>query len=712
MMYKSIKKAMFISLFTISVILAVAIFVNGKSNNVHAMSFDEIQALNFGKEDGEDIVIDETNENMFTDAYYIPNKNYFIANPRHANNTKELNKDGICTTVAMQILLGYHNYYTDNRLIPATANNGVPMLSADYRNLAEHPDILKKTAEGLGRNSIGTKDEVLMQIYKRNKIASLPGGQAFPFVVNGVKRFVNDYAPTIKDNVSIGWGMMNASKIAQNVLNEGRPIVLGCYRLIGGIKNFHVVVAYGYAKYENEFGFITHYGWGKDNVKVWIPKSQISFYATMNVEHEHKLVDIGKNYQTGYREIECEECGYKTIAPIFKVNEAGDTVIGVEEHLLGDAVLSCLEIPSYINGKKITSIGESFFEGGMNYRDIALSNGIENIGAKAFRGNIGMTALRMPSSIANIGEHAFANSESLLTLKLNSDANIGAFAFADCVNLSTVEDYMQTPPKVAENAFKNDNFTFYVSYNDLNAYEEAFADCPCEVVSKEFFVTYISNDETVATVTAHYGEIIENLPEIERNGHDFGGWYDNPDCEGEPVQNGNYWECEYGITLYAKWTPHTHTVTLNADGGALTGDNTLTVEFGKEFAIQSQATKEGHYLEGWFDENGVKYADAEGNGVKIWDLDEDTVLYARWQIKSYKIRIRDDGFVIWLTKDGFSEEENSIQFGDVIDAINLVPNFKNSKQGYKEGHIFDRFEYEGGVRLILTVFRILEKTVK
>jgi len=37
----------------------------------------------------------------------------------------------------------------------------------------------------------------------------------------------------------------------------------------------------------------------------------------MNVEHEHKLVDIGKNYQTGYREIECEECGYKTIAPIF-----------------------------------------------------------------------------------------------------------------------------------------------------------------------------------------------------------------------------------------------------------------------------------------------------------------------------------------------------------------------------------------------------------
>ncbi len=54
----------------------------------------------------------------FTQIGLIGNSSYFYLNPLHYNNTSSnpnlvgKNKNGVCTTVAMQLLLGYHNYYS------------------------------------------------------------------------------------------------------------------------------------------------------------------------------------------------------------------------------------------------------------------------------------------------------------------------------------------------------------------------------------------------------------------------------------------------------------------------------------------------------------------------------------------------------------------------------------------------------------------------
>lgn len=71
-------------------------------------------------------------ENGYSNVKYIQNANYFRANPLHHENDGTDNKYGTCTTVAMQMLLGYHNYYSDRRLIPQKSVNGNDFLGIDY----------------------------------------------------------------------------------------------------------------------------------------------------------------------------------------------------------------------------------------------------------------------------------------------------------------------------------------------------------------------------------------------------------------------------------------------------------------------------------------------------------------------------------------------------------------------------------------------------
>ena len=47
-----------------------------------------------------------------TDGNYIPNYRYFLLEPEHGEN-----ETGTCGAVAAQLMLSYHNYYSDRRII-------------------------------------------------------------------------------------------------------------------------------------------------------------------------------------------------------------------------------------------------------------------------------------------------------------------------------------------------------------------------------------------------------------------------------------------------------------------------------------------------------------------------------------------------------------------------------------------------------------------
>ncbi len=127
-----------------------------------------------------------------------------------------------------------------------------------------------------------------------------------------------------------------------------------------------------------------------------------------------------------------------------------------------------------------------------------------------------------------------------------------------------------------------------------------------------------------------------SLPELERAGYEFGGWYANADCSGDPVEA--IGPNETGERkFWAKWTPITYTVVYNMGsdhkGDVPPGDIDLsayesyTTGTGLTLPAANIMAWEGHDFGGWYDN-----ATFEGSPIAEIDADGygDLTLYARW----------------------------------------------------------------------------------
>ena len=91
------------------------------------------------------------------------------------------------------------------------------------------------------------------------------------------------------------------------------------------------------------------------------------------------------------------------------------------------------------------------------------------------------------------------------------------------------------------------------------------------------------------------------------------------------------------VTLYAKWTINTYTVTFNSQGG--TAVDSQTVEHGGLVSEPTAPTWTGHTFGGWYKESGCTNA---------WVFATDTVtsdvtLYAKWTINTYTVTFNKNG---------------------------------------------------------------------
>lgn len=321
-----------------------------------------------------------------TNVKYIQNSNYFLMNPRHHVNDGSDNSAGTCTTVAMQMLMGYHNYYSDRRIIP-NSGNGRIFLNEDYGNLDFHPAFLRSSAEGQGCLKIGTEDGVYSDVFDRTWFSGVPGiGQAIGLVKDGAVRFINAYTPqAARNGLSLTSGFFSASQ-AKADIDAGRPIVLGMSQLFKG--NFHVVPAFGYAKLDGVEGFLVHYGWGDGATQVWVPSSWFGFKIRMSTTHVHTY-SAGGNRGGTHKDLTCSVCGGTSVDELFSIS--GGTLSGVRYGLSGS-----IAIPSPIN--IYNPLTASF-----------INQSITTIGAAAFTNQTQITAITIPSTVTTIGEGAFYN---------------------------------------------------------------------------------------------------------------------------------------------------------------------------------------------------------------------------------------------------------------------------------------------------------------
>ena len=275
-----------------------------------------------------------------TQIHYIENANYFFANPEHRENydTSGDHPFGTCTTVAHQILLGYHNYYSDRRLIPEISSDGERYLSENYGDLNLDPLFLyNPVGTYLGRENIGTSDAVFYGIFNKAGGSNLLS-QVIWNVADAADMFLEECANGRSKNWTIVSSNYNKQKVVAE-LDAERPVILG-FNVFGGHTS-HVVVAYGYANYNGDFCYITHYGSTSQKVQMLVPESWLGYQVTMTVDHAHTYELIwGENYTAPggivYNAMECEVCGCTSLVDRASLFAGGTGTIS-DPFLIGNA---------------------------------------------------------------------------------------------------------------------------------------------------------------------------------------------------------------------------------------------------------------------------------------------------------------------------------------------------------------------------------------
>jgi len=146
------------------------------------------------------------------------------------------------------------------------------------------------------------------------------------------------------------------------------------------------------------------------------------------------------------------------------------------------------------------------------------------------------------------------------------------------------------------------------------------------------------------------------LPEAKRIGYNLKGWGTEENCTDDKIvgKAGDKYTPTKDLTLYAQWTPKTYTVTLDVNGGTMTGEDSYTqktVTYGKKYGagkILPEAERAGYRFVGWFT--------AKEDGDQILNstvVDEKTIpsngdvkeytLYAHWESKPYTVTLDANG---------------------------------------------------------------------
>lgn len=118
----------------------------------------------------------------------------------------------------------------------------------------------------------------------------------------------------------------------------------------------------------------------------------------------------------------------------YSVTDAGEIeVSGCSE----DA--TSVEIPSVIDGKRVTSIGDDAFFLCDNLTEVTIPDSVTNIGASAFRSCDNLTKIKIPYGMISIEESTFYSCTSLTEITIpNSVTNIGPNAFDYCTKLTNI----------------------------------------------------------------------------------------------------------------------------------------------------------------------------------------------------------------------------------------------------------------------------------
>jgi uncharacterized repeat protein (TIGR02543 family) len=159
-------------------------------------------------------------------------------------------------------------------------------------------------------------------------------------------------------------------------------------------------------------------------------------------------------------------------------------------------------------------------------------------------------------------------------------------------------------------------------------------------------ITYEVNGGTLGTATASFCEddkvTLPAADNITRTGYTFGGWYtDSALTDGNQITGWVAGNKTADVTVYAKWTANTYTVSFDKNNGSFT-DVTETMD-AQSFTYDASAaaltanayTRAGYTFTGWntaSDGSGTSYADKADVSNLTAEANGTVTLYAQWTL--------------------------------------------------------------------------------
>lgn len=219
-------------------------------------------------------------------------------------------------------------------------------------------------------------------------------------------------------------------------------------------------------------------------------------------------------------------------------------------NILYGAFYNCSGLTSVTIGNSVTSIGNSAFYGCNNLRDIYITDiaawcnisGLYNLmkygsSKRLYINNELATSITIPDGVTAIPSYAFSKCTGLTSVTIpDSVTSIGDEAFQGCTGLKTLF-YAGTEEqwKTISIGSYDSSLTSATRVYNYDGVERTYS-----------FVT--DCEQSVDPVTATY---LSTLPTVTKEGHHFGGWYDNAEFTGNAI-TAPYCSKDK-TTLYAKW---------------------------------------------------------------------------------------------------------------------------------------------------------------
>lgn len=205
----------------------------------------------------------------------------------------------------------------------------------------------------------------------------------------------------------------------------------------------------------------------------------------------------------------------------------------------------------------------------------------------------------------------------------------------------SITTYIEREGAVLPSQITQDGYDFVGWYSNMNYSGDAYTSIGTEATGKLTFyakwtpmlytITFNTNGGTIASgnIEAYLYGSINILPvDVQKDGYEFSGWYNNENFEGERVSQ--ITQQEYGDKVYyAKWTPRTYAVTLYTSGGTISEGAVTEYTYGTEVELPTEVFLQGYTFRGWYN---TSYYD----GPKITKIESTEFgakhYFARWTV--------------------------------------------------------------------------------